>query len=77
MRQVGSVVYFLTIFSSIFKKLPITIHLLVKEEKLFEGFSIFLLWQPSNSSEQNGLSKVGRGSPKDNPVKLFQNPSTG
>ena len=40
MRQVGSVVYFLTVFSSVFKKLPITIHPLVKE-KLFEGFSIF------------------------------------
>ena len=34
-------VYFLTIFSSIFKKLPITIHPLVKEEKPFEGFSSF------------------------------------
>ena len=41
MRQVGSVVYFLTVFSSIFKKLPIIIHPLVKEEKSFEGFSIF------------------------------------
>ena len=41
MRQVGSVVYFLTVFSSIFKKLPIKIHPLVKEEKSFEGFSIF------------------------------------
>ena len=41
LRLVGSVVYFLTVFSLIFKKLPITIHPLVKKEKSFEGFSIF------------------------------------
>ena len=41
LRQVGSLVYFLTVFSSIFKKLPITIHPLVNGEKTFKGFSIF------------------------------------
>ena len=38
---------------------------LVKAEKSFKGFSIFLLWWPSCSMEQNGLSNFGRQSPKE------------
>ena len=46
------------------------IHLLV-QEKLFKGFFYFKLWRPSCSTEGNGLSNFGRGSPKESSCKII------
>ena len=44
---------------------------------LFEDFLFFLLWMPLCLAEPHHFSNFGRGSLKNIPVKLFQNPLTG
>ena len=61
-------VYFLTVFYSIFVQLPITIHPLVKE-KSFEGFSIFSSGSHLVHLSRTVCTMLVEGHPRNIPVK--------
>ena len=44
---------------------------LVKEEKSIENCLFLQLWLPSCSTEQNGLSNFGKGSPKEHSCEII------
>ena len=41
-----------------------------------KAFLFLQLWRPSCSTERNGLSNFGRGSPKEHSCEIIQNLST-